>query len=311
MVCVMGNRARAAIIRSRRITGPDPEVIAEPVGEVGPLWQEGHQAALASRPRRRAVGAGAAHKLVFVDRLRATLVHLRHGATHDVPACWFDVDRSTITRAISEVRPLLGQQRPYHRPWRAAADPRPRSSATSAPAGRPGSSTAPRSASVARPPDARTGTSSSRTGTSRSRQVHGPHGCERPPAVLQPDGIRKLRGHHSRPQARADQVPVRRPAVEIPAEAGYQGLGARTGGRVVTPPHRTFKRKNAPEWYEEIHEQRRKAHSPRRIPVEHGIAHLKNRRALARHHGRREHMSDTVQAVAALLSHHSGHPRGR
>ncbi|MGY0068224.1 transposase family protein [Streptomyces sp. QTS137] len=92
------------------------------------------------------------------------------------------------------------------------------------------------------------------------------------------------------------------PVVEILADADYQGLGAQTGGRVVTPPHRKFK-KNAPQWYEEIHEQRRKAHSARRIRVEHGIAHLKNWRALARHHGRREHMSDTIQAVAALLSH--------
>ncbi|MHA5055115.1 hypothetical protein [Streptomyces sp. SD15] len=37
------------------------------------------------------------------------------------------------------------------------------------------------------------------------------------------------------------------PAVEILADAGYQGLGAQTGGRVVTPPHRKF-RKNAPDW---------------------------------------------------------------
>ncbi|MFH9002057.1 transposase family protein [Streptomyces afghaniensis] len=65
------------------------------------------------------------------------------------------------------------------------------------------------------------------------------------------------------------------PAVEILADAGYQGLGAQTGGRVVTPPHRKFK-KNAPDWYEEIHERQRKAHSSRRIRVEHGIAHLKN-----------------------------------
>ncbi|MFF8848113.1 transposase family protein [Streptomyces sp. NPDC015127] len=64
-----------------------------------------HQAALASRPR--AAGAGAKYKLVFVDRLLATLVRLRHGATHDVLACWFGVDRSTIMRAIGEVRPLL------------------------------------------------------------------------------------------------------------------------------------------------------------------------------------------------------------
>ncbi|MEU5833005.1 transposase family protein [Streptomyces diacarni] len=92
------------------------------------------------------------------------------------------------------------------------------------------------------------------------------------------------------------------PAVEILADACYQGLGAQTGERVVTPPHRKFK-KNAPDWYEETHEPQRMAHSSRRIHVEHGIAHLKNWRALARHLGRREHMSDIVQAVASLLSH--------
>jgi predicted protein tyrosine phosphatase len=37
---------------------------------------------------------------VFIDRLPATLVHLRHGVTHDVLACWFGVSRSTITRAV-------------------------------------------------------------------------------------------------------------------------------------------------------------------------------------------------------------------
>ncbi|MET9072253.1 transposase family protein [Streptomyces sp. NPDC004232] len=32
------------------------------------------------------------------------------------------------------------------------------------------------------------------------------------------------------------------PAVEFLADAGYQGLGAQTNGRVVTPPHRKFKK---------------------------------------------------------------------
>ncbi|MGW3622265.1 transposase [Streptomyces sp. NPDC000880] len=94
--------------------------------------------------------------------------------------------------------------------------------------------------------------------------------------------------------------------MEILADASYQGLGAQTGGRVGTPPHRKFK-KNAPDWYEKIYERQRKAHSSRRTRVEHGIAHLKNWRALARHHGRREHMSDTVQAIAGLLSHQQTH----
>ncbi|MFF3099351.1 transposase family protein, partial [Streptomyces cyaneofuscatus] len=48
--------------------------------------------------------------MVFVDRLLATLVHLRHGVTHDVLACWFGVDRSTVTGTIGEVRPLLAER---------------------------------------------------------------------------------------------------------------------------------------------------------------------------------------------------------
>jgi hypothetical protein len=56
------------------------------------------------------VGAGAKHRLVFADRLLATLVHLRHRVTHDVPACWFGVNRSTIIRAINAVRPLLAER---------------------------------------------------------------------------------------------------------------------------------------------------------------------------------------------------------
>ncbi|MFJ3516012.1 hypothetical protein [Streptomyces sp. NPDC090131] len=47
------------------------------------------------------------------------------------------------------------------------------------------------------------------------------------------------------------------PAVEVLADAAHQGLGALTGGGVVTPPHRKVK-KNPPEWYEGIYERRRK-----------------------------------------------------
>ncbi|MFF7358951.1 transposase family protein [Streptomyces filipinensis] len=107
---MMGAGARELIVAEYRVMGLSPEVIGELIAEVGPLWHEQHHARLATRPRRRAVGAGAKHKFVFVDRLLATLVNLRHGTTHDVLACWFGVDRSTVTRAIGEVRPLLAQR---------------------------------------------------------------------------------------------------------------------------------------------------------------------------------------------------------
>lgn len=306
MVCVVGNRARAAIIRSQRITGLSPDVIAELVAEVGPLWHERHQAGLASRPRRRAVGAGAKHKLVFVDRLLAALVHLRHGATHDVLACWFGVDRSTITRAIGEVRPLLAM-----RGCTVATGIRLRALAEVidhlGSRGQTGiiDGTEIR---VRRPAAGRKDREKFISGKNKQNGVKS--------MVVTDINGRLLFCSPAQPASCADITHARKlglvnlladgPAVEILADAGYQGLGAQTGGRVVTPPHRKFK-KNAPDWYEEIHERQRKAHSSRRIRVEHGIAHLKNWRALARHHGRREHMTDTIQAIAALLSHQQTH----
>lgn len=290
------------IISDRRITGLSADVIAELVAEVGPLWHERHHARLASKPRKRAVGAGAKHRLVFVDRLLATLVHLRHGATHDVPACWFGVDRSTITRAVGEVRPLLAERGCTISPGvrlRTLAEVVDHLGA----GGKTGivDGTEIR---VRRPAVGRKDRDTFISGKSKQNAV-------KAMVVTDADG-RVLFCSPTRPGSCADITHARQsglvklladgPAIEILADAGCQGLGAQTAGRVVTPPHRKF-RKNAPAWYEEMHERQRKAHSSRRIRVEHGIAHLKNWRALARHLGRREHTSDTVQAVAALLSH--------
>ncbi len=299
---MVGNASRAAIISDRRITGLSANVIAELVTELGPLWHERHQAKLASRPRKRAVGAGARHRLVFVDRLLATLVHLRHATTHDVLACWFGVDRSTITRAIAEVRPLLAE-----RGCTVSSGVRLRTLAEVidhlGADGKTGiiDGTEIR---VRRPAAGRKDRDRFTSGKSKQNAV-------KTMVVTDGDG-RVLFCSPTRPGSCADITHARQlglvklladgPAVEILADAGYQGLGAQTGGRVITPPHRKFK-KNTPDWYEEMHERQRKAHSSRRIRVEHGIAHLKNWRVLARHLGRREHMSDTVQAVAGLLSH--------
>ncbi|MEU4659334.1 transposase family protein [Streptomyces sp. NPDC023723] len=290
------------IISNRRITGLTVEVIAELVKEIGPLWQERHQARLAARPRKRAVGAGAKHRLVFVDRLLATLVHLRHGVTHDVLACWFGVDRSTITRAVSEVRPLLAERGCTVSPdvrLRTLADVVDHLGASGTTAIVDGTEIR-----VRRPAAGR---------KDRDKFISGKNKQNAVKSMVVTDGEgRVLWCSPARPASCADITYARQlglvkllvdgPAVEILADAGYQGLGAQTGSRVVTPPHRKFK-KDAPDWYEEMHERQRKAHSSRRIRVEHGIAHLKNWRALARHLGRREHMSDTVQAVAGLLSH--------
>ncbi|MFE0508881.1 transposase family protein [Streptomyces sp. NPDC058964] len=83
-------------------------LVDEPRPGRPPVGTRQHQARLEDRPRR-AVGAGARAGFVFVDGPPATLVNLRHGTTHDVLACWFGVDRSTVTRAVGGVRPLLAE----------------------------------------------------------------------------------------------------------------------------------------------------------------------------------------------------------
>ncbi|WP_425588298.1 transposase family protein [Streptomyces tremellae] len=227
---MVGNRSRAAIIRSRRITGLTPDAIAEIVAEIGPLWHERCQAALAARPRRRAVGAGARHKLVFVDRLPATLVHLRHGATHDAPACWFDVDRSTTTRAMGGVRPLpavCGSTiAPGHRLRTLAevVDP----GADGGTGINDGTE-----ARVHRPDAGRKDREKFISGKNKQNAVTSM-------VVTDADG-RLLFCGPAEPASCADTTDVRGlglvklhtegPAVDILGDAGYQGLGAQTGGR--------------------------------------------------------------------------------
>ncbi|GAA3488327.1 hypothetical protein GCM10018987_24100 [Streptomyces cremeus] len=47
---------------------------------------------------------------MFVDRLVVTLIHLRHDLPHSVLSLLFGVDRSTLTRAIAEIRALLAER---------------------------------------------------------------------------------------------------------------------------------------------------------------------------------------------------------
>src|SRR6266545_559731 len=87
--------------------------LARLVNELAAPWTARHEAALEQRrgrARQRATGAGPNHHLVFADRLLVTLVVLRFQLPHQVLAVMFGVDRSTVTRAVHEVRPLLAQR---------------------------------------------------------------------------------------------------------------------------------------------------------------------------------------------------------
>ncbi len=264
---------------------------------------------MADRPRRRrAVGAGAKHKLVFVDRLLATLVHLRHGVTHDVLAAWFGVHRSTVTRAIGDVRPLLAERGCTVEgglrlrtvadvvaylgavPQRAVLD------ATDV--------------RVRRPQAHRPG---------RKRFVSAKHRQHTAKAMVLTDARGQLLFcGEVRPGSTHDLTQVRSSGlvellhgrgrsgsgdVEILADKGYQGLQRQTDFVVRTPmPTRAKTRWPISDELAAVHDHARFAHSSARMPVEHGIAHLKNWRVLARHLGRREVVDETFRAVAGLAS---------
>ncbi|MFI8365551.1 transposase family protein [Streptomyces sp. NPDC085612] len=167
---------------------------------------------------------------------------LGHGATHDVLACWFDVDRSTITRAIGEVRPLLAT-----RGCTIATGIRLRTLAEVidhlGASGQTGiiDGTEIR---VRRPAAGRKDRGKFISGKNKQNAVKA--------MVLTDADGRLLFCSPAQPARCADITHARQlglvkhlaggPAVEILADAGYQGLGAQTGGRVVTPPTASSRR---------------------------------------------------------------------
>ena len=71
-------------------------------------WEaEGQRHQRRGRRRDRAAGAGRRHDLEYVDRVVVTLAVLRLRIPHARVAVMFGVDRSTVTRAVHQIRPLL------------------------------------------------------------------------------------------------------------------------------------------------------------------------------------------------------------
>ncbi|MFJ1616065.1 transposase family protein [Streptomyces sp. NPDC088251] len=83
---------------------------AELVAELAPRWEAAREPDRAERRgglRKRLAGWGRKVKLVFTDRLLVTLICLRHQLPHTALAELYGVDRSTVSAAVREIRPLL------------------------------------------------------------------------------------------------------------------------------------------------------------------------------------------------------------
>lgn len=108
-VIVTSVLARTAL--SHRIcTGIPRKQLGSLIAELAVPWMARQDSRLRERrghDRLRAEGGGPGHQLVFTDRVIATLVVLRFQPPHAALGVLYGVDRSTITRAVHEIRPLL------------------------------------------------------------------------------------------------------------------------------------------------------------------------------------------------------------
>ena len=296
--------ARAAL--SHRIcTGIGRGKLGKLIEELAPQWlaqQESRLRARRGRDRLRAEGAGPDHELPFTDRVIATLVILRFQLPHAALAVFYGVHRSTITRAVGEIRPLLAQRgfavpgQPGLRlrtladvfAYAAAEGVKLRIDGTEVqvrrpPAGRPG-----RRAFVSGKKKQNTGKATAISdGAGRLLWL----GAFRPGRMhdvtaLRSEGIEDLLRRH--------------PDVQAEVDAGYRGLARDFPAQVSGPPKKPGKDAapaEAARWEQQRHQQ-----SSQRICIEHAIAEPKQWRPLQRYLGRREHFQETALAIGGLVS---------
>ena len=291
---------------SHRIcTGIGRRRLGKLTGELAPAWvaqQESRLRARRGRDRLRGEGAGPGHDLPFADRVIVTLVILRFQLPHAALAVFYGVHRSTITRAVGEIRPLLaarGFAVPGHPGLQlhTLADVFAYAAAEGVELRIDGTEV-----QVRRPRASRPG---------RRAFVSGKKKMNTKKAAVVTDGQgRTLWAGAFRPGRMHDQTAVRTegiadlfrqfPEVKAKVDAGYRGLAKEFPGQVQAPPLKP-KKDAAPEdfaaWDAQRHQQ-----SSERICVEHANAEHKQWRSLQRFLGRREDFDETYMAVAGLVS---------
>jgi hypothetical protein len=287
------------------VTGISRQHLGELVTELADPWTANHEAALQRRRghrRQRATGAGPKRRLAFCDRVLVTLVCLRFQLPHQALAILVGVDRSTVTRAVHEVRPLLAQRgfavpgQPGLRlrtladvfAYAQACGVELRIDATETQVRRPQAHRAGRRAFVSGKPQQNTiklttcSDAAGRTlwtGAARPGRMHDQ-------TAVNTEGVGDLLAQHS--------------TVNVHVDAGYRGLATAFPDQLYAPPRKPTK--DAPAEQLVRYEQTRRRQSSRRICVEHALAEHKQWRSLQRWIGRREHYSETYLAVAGLVS---------
>lgn len=299
-------RSLARTALSHRIcTGIARNQLGRIIAELAAPWMAREDARLRERrghERFRAEGGGPDHQLVFTDRVIATLVILRFQLPHAAIALFYGVDRSTITRAVHEIRPLLaarGFSVPGEEGLRlhTLADVFAYAAAKGVELRLDGTEVR-----VRRPKANRPGRRAFVSGKMRQNTKKA--------TVITDEKGRTLWAGAIRPGRMHDQTAVKSegiedlleqyPQVAAKVDAGYRGLAKRFPDQVQAPPKKPGKDASADEtaaW-----ERARKQQSSERICVEHANAEHKQWRPLQRYIGRREYYDETHLAIAALVS---------
>jgi hypothetical protein len=291
---------------SKRIfTGLQPRRLGRLIAGLAGDWMAAEESRLRGRrghDRKRAPGAGPDHDLPFTDRVIVTLVYLRHQLPHAALAALCEVDRSTVTRAVHEIRPLLAARgfAVPHRPGprlRTLADVFAYASSCGAELRIDGTEV-----QVRRPRAGRPG---------RKAFVSGKKKMNTKKATVVTDGEgRTLWAGAFRPGRMHDQTAVRTegiadlfaqfPQVKAKVDAGYRGLAKEFPDQVQAPPLKP--KKDAPPEEVAAWDEARHRQSSERICVEHANAEHKQWRTLQRYLGRREDFDETYTAIAVLVS---------
>ncbi|MFF5393178.1 transposase family protein [Streptomyces sp. NPDC013012] len=294
-----------SVLAHSLFTGVSRSHLSSLIAELARPWVvsvEGRRHQARGGARKRAPGAGARHRLVFVDRLVATLIHLRHDLPHAVLALLYDVDRSTMTRAVGEVRSLLAgrgfavPERPGLRlrtledvfAYAQAEGVRLRLDATEVQVRRPTVGRGGRRAFVS---------GKKKQNTMKATVIADHHGRTLWTDALRPGGM------HDATAARTAGIAGCFHAfdlVQVLLDDGYVGLSRDHRGKALTQPRKL--RPGATLPFLEYNERQRHEHSSRRITVEHALADHKRWKQLQRWTHRRDRLPDTYQAIAALVS---------
>jgi hypothetical protein len=305
MIMIVTSRLARTALSHRICTGIPRRRLAKLIAELAQPWTAQQESQLRERrggDRQRARGAGPEHDLVFTDRVIATLVVLRFQLPHGVLALLYQVDRSTITRAVGQIRPLLAARgfavpgQPDLR-LRSLADVFAYAAANGVELRIDGTEV-----QVRRPKANRPGRRAFVSGKKKQNTI-------KPTAISDGRG-RLLWCGATRPGRMHDVTALRtegiedllrqHPTVRAKVDSGYQGLARDFPDQINAPPKKPSK--DATEAQRSEYDIARQTQSSQRICVEHAIAEPKQWRPLQRYIGRREHFEDTMLAIAGLVS---------